>query len=233
MSTIINIETSSKVCSVALSKDGVLELELEDNEGMNHAVKLAPFIEKCMEELKRKGDRLDAVSVSLGPGSYTGLRIGLSMAKGLAFSLGIPLIGISTLQILAVKAMFRNMNWTGDEIILGMVDARRMEVFAGAYDFSLKPVIKEAPYILTDKSFPELTGYRKVIILGDGSEKYKEIYKDNNAEWLGSLTPHARDMIALSEKKLREKDFLDLAYSTPNYLKEYQTTIPKNKVFKQ
>ena len=102
MAIIINIETSSDVCSVAVSKDGVIEFQMEDSEGMNHATKLAPFVEKCMSELKRKGESPDAVAVSIGPGSYTGLRIGLSLAKGLAFSLGIPLIGLSTLQILTV-----------------------------------------------------------------------------------------------------------------------------------
>lgn len=230
MATIINIETSSKTCSVVLSKDGAIELELEDSEGMNHAVKLAPFIEKCMEEVKRKGERIDAVAVSMGPGSYTGLRIGLSMAKGLAFSLNVPLIGFSTLQILAVKAMFRNMIWEGDEIIMGMVDARRMEVFSGAYDFSLKEIIKEGAEILNEASFPKLKDYRKVIFIGDGSEKFKPLYQSDNAVWLGPLVPHARDMIALSEKRFRENDFIDLAYSTPSYLKEYQTTVPKNKV---
>lgn len=230
MASIINIETSSKTCSVALSREGVIELELEDSDGMNHAVKLAGFVEKCMEELKRKGEKLDAVAVSLGPGSYTGLRIGLSLAKGLAYSCDVPLIGLSTLQILAVKAMFRNMLWEGDEIILGMIDARRMEVFAGAYNFALEEIVKEGPEILSPDSFESLHGCRKVIILGDGSEKFRGIYGGDNAEWLGNLMPHARDMIALSEKQFREGRFIDIAYSVPNYLKEYQTTVPKNKV---
>lgn len=230
MATILNIETSSKTCSVALTNEGMNEFELEDSEGMNHATRLAPFVERCMEEVKRKEMKLDAIAVSLGPGSYTGLRIGLSLAKGLAFSLDIPLIGLSTLQILAVKAMFRNMTWEGDEVIVPMVDARRMEVFTGAYDFSLKEIVKEGPKILTPESLSELHGRRKVIFIGDGSEKFKGVYSGENAEWLGTLMPHARDMMALSEKHFREGNFIDTAYSTPNYLKEYQTTVPKNKV---
>ncbi len=230
MATIINIETSSRICSVALSKDGVIEMELEDDKGMSHAERLAPFVEKCIEESNRKGWPIDAISISLGPGSYTGLRIGLSLAKGLAFSLGVPLIGLSTLQVLAVKAMFRNILWEGDETIVCMVDARRMEVFGGAFDFSLKEVVKEAPYILTEQSFSELYPKRKVIFIGDGSEKFKSLYQGTNAEWLGNLYPHARDMIALSEKYFREGRFIDVAYSVPNYLKEYQTTVPKNSV---
>ena len=230
MAIILNIETSSKTCSVALTKDGAIEFELEDTEGMNHAVKLAPFAERCMAELKRKGEKLDAVAVSLGPGSYTGLRIGLSFAKGLAFSLGVPLIGLSTLQILAVKAMFRNFIWEGDECIVGMIDAGRMEVFTAAYDFSLNELAKEKPMILDSNSYIELHDHKKVIFIGDGSEKFRGIYGGKNAEWLGNLMPHACDMMALSEKKYRDGDFIDLAYSIPNYLKQYQTTIPKNKV---
>lgn len=230
MAIIINIETSSKKCSVALTKDGVVELELESSEEMNHAAQLAPFVEKCMSELNRKGERPDAVAVSMGPGSYTGLRIGLSLAKGLAFSLDIPLIGLSTLQVLAVKAMFRNMEWEGDEVIVGMVDARRMEVFAGAYDFALNPVVAEGPEILTTESFSDLRDKRKVIFIGDGSEKFKDLYSGDNAVWLGALQPHARDMTALSEKYFREGRFEDTAYCVPNYLKEYQTTVPKNSV---
>ncbi len=230
MATIVNIETSSKKCSVALSKDGLIELELEDSKDMNHAECLALFVEKCLSEAKRKGYSLDAVAVSLGPGSYTGLRIGLSLAKGLAFSLNIPLIGISTLQIMAVKAMFRNILWEGDEIIVPMIDARRMEVFTGAFDFSLNEVINEAPVILTQDSFSLLHSKRKVIFIGDGIEKFKKVYSGNNAFWLDNLNPHARDMMALSEKCFREKRFIDIAYSIPNYLKEYQGTISNKNI---
>lgn len=232
MAIILNIETSSKMCSVALSKEGVIEFELDDKDGMNHAVKLAPFVERCMEELERKGEKLDAVSVSMGPGSYTGLRIGLSLAKGLAFSLGIPLIGLSTLQILTVKTMFRSMEWEGDEIVVPLMDAGRMEVYAGVYDFALKPLEKEGPVVLDENSFASLRDKRKVLFAGDGSDKFKDVYKGNNAVWLGPLLPHARDMIALSEKYYREGIFLDLAYSTPNYLKEYQAKISTNRVLR-
>lgn len=233
MAIILNIETSSKMCSVALSNEGVIEFEIDDSEGMNHAVKLAPFVERCMEELERKEEKLDAVAVSMGPGSYTGLRIGLSLAKGLAFSLGIPLIGMSTLQILTVKGMFRSMAWEGDETVVPMIDAGRMEVYAGVYDFALKPLEKEGAVILDDNSFDSLYEKRKVIFLGDGSDKFKSLYKGNNGEWLGPLHPHARDMIALSEKYFREGKFLDIAYSTPNYIKDYQAKISTNRVLRK
>ena len=230
MATIINIETSGKICSVALTRDGVLEFDLENKDGMKHAELLAPFVEKAMAEVKRKEWTLDAVAVSIGPGSYTGLRIGLSLAKGLAFSLGVPLIGVSTLKILAVKAMFRNMNFTGEEILAPMIDARRMEVFTGAYDFSLNAVEGPGPMILDEDSYSGLLSEKEVWFMGDGAEKAKEVIKSPNAHWMDGLDPMAKDMLALSEKAFREGDFLDIAYSVPEYLKEYQTTTPKAKI---
>ena len=230
MATILNIETSGKICSVAISKDGAIEYQLEDHEGMRHAEVLAPFVEKCMEELKRKEDKLDAVAVSIGPGSYTGLRIGLSLAKGVAFSQDIPLIGVSTLQILAVKAMFRSFDFTGEELLVPMIDARRMEVFTGVYDFALNEVETPGPKILDEDSWKELLETKKMIFIGDGSDKAKEVIKSPNVVWIPGLVPVARDMLALSEKYYREGKFIDIAYSTPEYLKECQTTTPKKKI---
>ncbi len=230
MATILNIETSGKTCSVALTREGVLEFDLDNSDGMKHAELLAPFVERAMEEVKRKEWKLDAVAVSIGPGSYTGLRIGLSLAKGLAFSLGVPLIGVSTLKILAVKAMFRNFNFTGEEILAPMIDARRMEVFTGAYDFALNALDGPAPMILDENSYASLLAEREVWFMGDGAEKAKEVIKSPNAHWMDGLNPMAKDMLALSEKAFREGDFLDIAYSVPEYLKEYQTTTPRCKI---
>lgn len=228
---ILNIETSGKICSVALTSQGVLELQLDDHEGMQHANKVAPFADRCLEELKRKEMNLDAVSVSIGPGSYTGLRIGLSFAKGLAFSLGVPLIGVDTLKILAVKAMFRSFDWTGEEILVPMLDARRMEVYTAAYNFALKTLIKPTAMILDENSFKKLldSGY-KLYFMGDGAQKAKSVINHSNAFWIDGLLPQAKDMMALSEKAFREKDFIDIAYSTPLYIKDYFTTKPKNKL---
>lgn len=231
--TILNIETSGKICSVALTHWGALEIQLDDSQGMQHANKLAPFVERIMDELKRRDMKLDAVAVSIGPGSYTGLRIGLSLAKGLAFSLGLPLIGIDTLKILATKAMFRPYEWTGEEILVPMIDARRMEVLTCAYDFALNPLTEPGPLILDSDSFKELLDSGKQLyFIGDGSEKAKKVINHPNAHWIENILPQAKDMMALSEKALREEKFIDLAYSTPNYLKKYQTTTPKNPVIK-
>lgn len=230
MATIINIETSGRICSVAISRDGVVEYQLEDTEGMKHAERLAPFLDKCMEEMHRRGMKPDAVAVSMGPGSYTGLRIGLSAAKGLCFGLDVPLIGVDTLQLLAVKAMFRTMDWQGDEILVPMVDARRMEVYTGAYDFALNELTVPGPMILDENSYHDILERGKVWFIGDGSDKAKDVIKHPEAHWMEGLLPHARDMVALSEKAFREGRFEDTAYCTPRYLKEYQTTKPRNKV---
>lgn len=225
MALILNIETSSKICSVALSDEGQILYQLEDHEGQNHAAKLAPFVEKCFEEMARHDRKLDAVAVSSGPGSYTGLRIGMSLAKGLCFGLDIPLIAINTLQVLAVKAMFSNSNFQGDEIIVPMVDARRMEVFTEAYDFALQEKIEAGPLILTSESYNDLvkTG-RKLIFIGTGTEKARKILTIPDSVWLDNGEPVARDMMALSEKYFREGKFADVAYCIPTYLKEWQPT---------
>lgn len=230
MITILNIETSAKICSVAVSQDGMIICEREESKEMQHAVCLAPFVDECLDEIKKKDIAIDAIAVSMGPGSYTGLRIGLSLAKGLAFGMKLPLIGVSTLELLAVKAMFRNHSWQGTEILLPMIDARRMEVFSGAYDFALTPLIPPGPVILDETSYSALPAEREVWFFGDGSDKAVELLGSKGFHHISGLNPHARDMMALAEKAFREQRFLDIAYSVPEYLKEYQTTTPKNKI---
>lgn len=225
MSTILCIETSGKFCSVALVHEGLAEFTREDDVEMNHARAIAPFVESCVEESRRREWKIDAVAVSMGPGSYTGLRIGLSIAKGLCFSLGVPLIGVSTLQLLAVKAMFRNIDWEGDEILVPMIDARRMEVYTAAYDFRLNALISPKPLILSDNCFEELPSDRNIFFMGDGAEKSKQVLKGEHYHWIDNVNPRAADMTALSEKALRENRFLDTAYCVPEYLKDYDAKI--------
>lgn len=213
---------------MAISRDGLVEYQLEDTQGMKHAERLAPFVESCMAEVRRRDWRVDAVAVSIGPGSYTGLRIGLSMAKGLCWSLDVPLIGVSTLRLLAVKVMFRDMTLQGDELFLPMVDARRMEVYAGAYDFALREVVKPGAYIIEPDSFSQLAGTRKVLCMGSGSRKACAVMELPNLHHVADIDPHARDMTALAEKAFREGDFMDVAYGVPEYLKDFQATTPRN-----
>lgn len=227
MANILNIDTSSKYCSVAMAQNGEVAVGYESREEMDHSKMLAPFIEKCLNYLRENRIKLDAVAVSAGPGSYTGLRIGLSMAKGIAFGMEIPLISISSLEIMAARAIFCYPEFKGDEIIVPMVDARRMEVYTGVYDSSLKQIKEETPLILQEDSLEDLKDFERVIFIGDGTEKFKGLYKFENAIWLGDGMPHAKYMAPLSEMYYRQSKFADLAYQVPNYLKEYQTTVAK------
>lgn len=226
---ILNIETSSKICSVALCEGGAVWFSLESDTEMDHARKLAPFVERCMKELKSRGLSLEAVAVSMGPGSYTGLRIGLSLAKGLCFGLGIPLIGINTLELLAVKAMFSSFDFPDEVVFVPMIDARRMEVYTAAYDLTLKEIMAPQALILDENSYSLLDG-RPLVMIGDGVEKARQTLKVPVMKWIDRM-PLAADMNALSEKALREGNFIDIAYSTPFYLKNFQATTPKNKIF--
>lgn len=230
MAKILNIDTSSKICSVSLSIDGEIVIGLESSNLMDHSISLAPFIEKCFDYLREEKIKLDAVSVVYGPGSYTGLRIGLSMAKGITFGLDIPLITLSSLEVMAVRAIFTYPDFQGDELIVPMIDARRMEVYTGIFNSSLDKVKKEGALILNENSFNDLDKEKKLIFIGDGTPKYKDIYRGEGAIWLGEGMAHAKFMPSLSEKYYREKQFADVAYSVPHYLKDYQTTTPKNRI---
>ena len=228
MATILNIESSQSASSVALSVDGNVEWNAAEREAMHQATDLAPFVAQAMEEVTRKELKIDAVAVSTGPGSYTGLRIGMSLAKGLAFGLDVPLIGVETLKLIAVKAMFRNLNFTGEEILVPMVDARRMEVYTAAYDFRLDALIPPKAMIITEDSFKELPKDRQIWFMGDGAAKTRDVIKQPNAHWMDDVLPMAADMVALAEKSFREKDFLDLAYSVPFYIKDYEAVHGEN-----
>lgn len=231
MPTILNIETSSQVCSVAVSRAGEIEFHRYEPEEMQHARVLAPFVDECMAYLKRHDMTLDAVAVSIGPGSYTGLRIGLSLAKGLCMALDKPLIGVSTLQIMAVGAMFGRTVWEGDELLVPMLDARRMEVYTATYDFALNAVQPVRPLILEPGCLDTLTDQgKKLVLIGPGASKAETVITHENVIYLTQIVPSARTMMALSERAFRKGEFLDTAYSVPDYLKEFQATKPKSKV---
>ncbi len=232
MITLLNIETSGQACSVAVTQDGQVEFEKIEREGMQHAVCLAPFVDEAMAWFRRHDIKPDAVAVSIGPGSYTGLRIGLSMAKGLCFGLDVPLIGVSTLQIIATQAMFAHYDWQGDELLVPMIDARRMEVYTATYNFRLDAVEPPRPVILDEESYADLLGDGKQLyFLGDGAKKAKDVIKRNGAHFMPDLRPLAHGMMSLAEKAYKEQRFLNLAYCVPEYLKEFQATVPRNKLF--
>lgn len=229
MANILNIDTSTDVCSVALTSEGGVLQHFEDYKGQNHAQVLSSFIEKSINEASSRGIKPDAVAVSIGPGSYTGLRIGLSEAKGLCFGLDIPLIGINTLQILTVSVMFNNVEPDDDDyLFVPMIDARRMEVFTAVYDMALNEVMKPQAKILDLHSFDDLLNEnKKLLFFGNGAKKAAELIKHPSIKYIPEIKPIATDMLALSERAYRTNDFLELAYSIPQYLKDFQATTPK------
>lgn len=230
MAVILNIETSTNVCSVALTAEGMVLAHQEDMDSRNHAGLLSDYIKYCLDFAKEKDLRLEAVAVSMGPGSYTGLRIGLSEAKGLAYSLDVPLIGVNTLQLMACQVMFTQ-ELDGNEIFVPMIDARRMEVYTAAYDFSLNDVMPQQPLILDGSSYAEvLSKHKKVLFFGNGSDKAIQVIKAPNAVFIPNIAPLAIDMIALAERAYSQRNFIDTAYSVPNYIKDFQATKPKNNV---
>lgn len=228
MAVILNIETSTTVCSAALTAEGMVLKHFEEFEARNHAALLSDFIKGCLDHAADHELKLDAVAVSMGPGSYTGLRIGLSEAKGLAYALDIPLIGISTLKLLATRVMFSTLDIDPEAIFVPMIDARRMEVFTGAYDFALDTLLEPQPLILDENSYADLlaTG-RPVLFFSDGSDKARQIITAPNAVFVPEVVPVAVDMLPLADLAWNRRDFLDLAYSVPAYLKSFQATKPK------
>lgn len=231
MAVILNIDTTTAVCSAALTAEGMVLCHAEDFEGRNHAALLSGFIKKCLDFAAERELQLEAVAVSMGPGSYTGLRIGLSEAKGLAYALGVPLIGVPTLELMATRVMFSGEDIDPESILVPMIDARRMEVFTAAYDFALTELLKPGPLILDENSYAELiaTG-RPVLLFGDGSDKALEVVKAPNVRHVADIAPLAVDMVALAERAYARREFIDLAYSTPLYLKDFQATTPKSKI---
>lgn len=229
MPCILHIETSTSVCSVALSIDGQLLFNKESFEGLSHASLLGLFAEEAMQCANAKGLKPDAVAVSSGPGSYTGLRIGLSFAKGLCFGQALSLIAIPTLQLLAHTALQRHVADSG-ALYCPMLDARRMEVYSALYDAQLHPVRETEAEIITAESYRELLMKSEICFFGNGAAKCKPLIDSPNALFVEDIMPLASNMVALAEQRFAEGAFEDVAYFEPFYLKEFQTTVAKNKV---
>ena len=212
---IINIETATTNCSVSLAKDGKTILLREiANQGYSHAEKLHVFIEEIITESNIEIEDLNAIAVSAGPGSYTGLRIGTSAAKGLSFALNIPLIAIDTLTSLANKVSF------SDGFIIPMIDARRMEVYSAIFNSNKEMVRKVEAQIISDNSFETIT--EKIYFIGDSTEKAKSVLTKSNFVFLDEIkSPSANEMSLLSYNKFLESNFEDIAYFEPHYLKEF------------
>lgn len=229
MPNIIHIETSTEVCSVALSSDGVVKFHRQNFEGPSHAALLGDYVQECITHARENQIELHAVAVSGGPGSYTGLRIGVSEAKGLCFGLNLPLIAVSTLELLCCTAMFR-VDIEEDALICPMIDARRMEVYAAVYNERLEAVMPVGAYIVDESTFAEILSQRKVIFCGNGAAKCRDVINHPNAIFVDGVYPLATGMLALAERAFTRQEFSDVAYYEPFYLKEFVATTPKNKV---
>jgi tRNA threonylcarbamoyladenosine biosynthesis protein TsaB len=220
---ILHIETSTHVCSVALSEQKKCIFQQSNYDGMNHAAMLSLFIQDALDLLKESDKKLDAVAVSSGPGSYTGLRIGVSTAKGLCYGLNIPLISISTLEIMTIAAMQKHAPNKHD-LFVPMIDARRMEVYDVIFDSNRKIIRDTAASIINENSYTELLEKSQVFFFGNGAAKCKQVITSPHAIFIDNIHPLAENMIEPALKKYQQELFEDVAYFEPFYLKEFQTT---------
>ncbi len=232
MSLILNIETSSSVCSVALADNGSTISSRENSDGRSHAAMLAPFIDSILKENTILPEKLDAIAVSKGPGSYTGLRIGVSTSKGLAYALKIPLIGINTLELMANTFLEIYPEYRGTDCkICPMIDARRMEVYTCLFSSHLEPESKIKADIIDAVSYKEILEKSRIVFFGNGAFKCRETIKHKNAIFLDGVTPKANFMSGLSFQAYKLQHFEDIAYFEPFYLKDFVATVPRNKGF--
>ena len=224
MAYIINIETATKNCSVSLGKDEQLIDVLEyAGESYSHAEKLHVFIARILNKNRLSANNLDAVAVSMGPGSYTGLRIGVSAAKGLAYNLDIPLIAVSTLENLAHKIK------TKSGYIIPIIDARRMEVYSAVYDYRHRLIRDVQADLLEDKPFEKYLDDKPVVFVGDAVPKTQKVISPNNAIFSEEKFPSAKQMHVIAYQKFRDKSFENTAYFEPFYLKDFIVVTKKEK----
>jgi len=234
MPAILNIETATPLCSVSLAFDGRVTVQRETLEEKAHAARLTVFIEEILKEQGLKISDLDAVAVGKGPGSYTGLRIGVSTAKGLCYGANLHLISIGTLKTLFYQVI------TGSEIqaepaekyenalFCPMIDARRMEVFTCLYHVSGKEAEAVSAKIIEQDTFSQLLSFHRIYFFGSGMDKCRNVLAHRNAVFLEAVYPHAKAMAALAEESYRNSQFENLAYFEPFYLKDFVATTPKN-----
>jgi len=224
LSIILNIETATKNCSVSISDKGNLLAISEINEGkFSHAEKLHTFILEVLKDSGTAMKQLDAIAISKGPGSYTGLRIGVSAAKGLSYALDKPLISISTLD-----SMARQVSLEKGDLVVPMLDARRMEVYSAIFDHEYQQTRETKAEIIDENSFQDLLKSGIVYFAGDGAEKCSNLIKHENARFLTDIYPSAREMAMMSEQKYTASEFEDVAYFEPFYLKDFVAGKPKN-----
>lgn len=231
MSLILCIETGTDICSVGIARDGEIISLRESDEGRNHAGKVATFVEEMLREVDIRPDELDAVAVGKGPGSYTGLRIGVSFAKGLCYGLNIPLVAVGSLDALAevaredYEAGILPVEGWDEAVLVPMVDARRMEVYTQMFSSAGEPLSDVSAEIITAESFAEWRNRHQIVIFGNGAAKCCEVLSDAHCV---SVVPSARGLARLAEERLQQGLTEDIAYFEPFYLKDF-VVIPSKK----
>lgn len=227
MSCILNIETSTDICSVAISEDGQCIYKEEDRTGHNHNELLGTFVDNALSFADSHAIPVDAVAVSMGPGSYTGLRIGTSMAKGVCYGFNIPLLSVPTLELLAVPVLLRHDDLPEDALLCPMLDARRMEVYSGIYTRALKPVREIRADVVDADTYREYLDEHPVYFFGNGAKKCMEVINHPNAHLIEGIEPLAKYMFPIAERKLMRGEVEDTAYFVPFYLKDFVALKPK------
>lgn len=217
MAKIINLETATTNCSVSISVDGELvSIKQENTPNYSHAEQLHVFIKEALKEASFSFSDVDAIAVSKGPGSYTGLRIGVSAAKGLCFSLDLPLISVPTLESMANQLQVES-----DEVIIPVLDARRMEVYSCVFDGSHDEIRETKAEVIDENSFANFSSFKKVHLIGSGAEKCKKTLSHSNFIYYKEAFPSSKEMAALAQKKFDANYFEDVAYFEPYYLKDF------------
>ena len=236
MACILHIDTSTDVCSVAVSEDSHVIFEQEDHSGPNHAERLGTMVDEAMSFTDSHAIPFDAVAVSGGPGSYTGLRIGVSIAKGICYGRNLKLISVPTLELLCVPVLLRELV-EDDALLCPMIDARRMEVYAGIYDRALRPVREVSADVVTADTYRQWLDKQPVYFFGSGAKKCMETisaaspldaFKNHpNARFIDGIEPLAKWMQPLAERRLMQGQTEDVAYYVPFYLKDFVAKMPK------
>lgn len=226
MSCILHIETSTNVCSVAVSNDGECIFNKEDFSGPNHAERLGEYVDEALSFADSHAIPVDAVAVSSGPGSYTGLRIGVSMAKGICYGRNIPLLNVPTLELLSVPVLLGHDEIEDDALICPMLDARRMEVYAAVYNRALQPVRPIQADVVDADTYKEWLDRHPVYFFGNGAAKCMETINHPNARLIKDIVPLAKWMFPLAEKKIAKGETEDVAYFIPFYLKDFVAKMP-------
>lgn len=226
MACILHIETSTDVCSVAVSEDAQVIFQQDDHSGPNHAERLGTMVDEALSFTDSHAIPFDAVAVSCGPGSYTGLRIGVSMAKGVCYGRNLKLISVPTQELMCVPLLLGEKIEEG-ALLCPMLDARRMEVYAAIYDRALKPVREVGADIVDAETYREWLDEHPIYFFGNGAKKCMDVIQHPNAHYIDGVEPLAKWMMPLAERRFLQEQFEDVAYFVPFYLKDFVAKLPK------